>query len=184
MSIPANPSMGDTLDTYYAYIVAQYQRINPSRQLLGMVNAQDWPQAELVDGGLYCLYLSSVPVPEQSTRAQTYYEHYMQWAWVFIGNDLQANQVGLNRSDRYRDDLAVIEELRQVHFPGFCPKQQLVVDGTTGNVTYVPYVPDETITWGEPRLGTKLAMAQSGISYGTAPLEVYSWSSVNPLVNA
>lgn len=181
--VPANPVLADSLDTYYQYVAGQYAKINPARQLLGMVNAQDWPQAELVDGALYCLYLNSVEIPEQGTRAQQYFEHYLQWAWVFLGNDLQSTQVGLNRGSRYRSDLAVIEELRQAHFPGFCPKQQTTFDPVAGTPTVTAYSPVETITWSTPKLGTKLAMAQSGISYGTAPLEVYAWSTVNPIVN-
>jgi hypothetical protein len=182
-TVPANPVMVDVLDTFYTFIVAKYQLLNPARKLLGLINAQDWPQVELVDGGLYLLYLTSVAIEEDSTLSQTYYEHYLQWAWIFLGNDLQSNQVGFNRSSRYRDNFAVVEELRQVHFPGWCPKQQLACDETSGTITPTPYDPVEMIHWSKPRLGTKLAMAQSGVSYGTAPFEVYAWSTLNPAVN-
>jgi hypothetical protein len=188
MSVPANPQFIDCIDTFYNYVATNLDALTIASSvkvtLQGVANAQDWPQNEIVDGGLYLLYLSSVPVEEEGTRAQTYFEHYMQWAWVFLGNDLTSKQVGANRGSRHRDDLAVVEALRQAHFPGFCPKQFSTVDPTTGAVTFTPYSPEEMIHWAMPRLGTKLAASQSGVLYGTAALEVYGWSTVSPLVNA
>ena len=175
--------MNDVLDSYYAYISDAYTTLNPSRILAGMVNAQDWPQVEIQEGALYLLYLTSVEVPEMGSRSQAYFEHYLQWSWVYLGTDIQAGQVGANRSDRFRSSMAIVEELRQVSFPGFCPKQQIAIDPVTGTPTFTPYNPVEMLHWSTPRLGTKLANAQSGISYSTAPFEVYGWSSVNPLVN-
>lgn len=183
-TVPSNPTLIDALDTYYSFIYAQYQLLNSSRQLCGIVNAQDWPQAELVDGGLYLLYLSSAPVPEMSTKTQTYFEHFVQWAWTLIGDDLQSDQVGLNRGDRYRTSLAIEEELRQVHFPGFCAKQFSQVDAASGTVAFTQYAPIEMIHWSAPKLGVRMANAQSGLLYGTAPVEVYGFSTVNPLLNA
>lgn len=186
-SVPANPAMIDVLDTFYLFVATNLAKLTiPSSVAItcqGVVNAQDWPQTEIVEGGLYLLYLTSVPIEENGTRAQTYYEHYVQWAWVFLGTDLASNQVGANRGDRYRNDLAVVEALRQAHFPGFCPKQFSACDAS-GNVTFSAYSPEEMIHWSKPRLGTKMANAQSGVLYGTAPLEVYGWSTVNPLMNA
>jgi len=184
-TVPANPVMIDSLDSYYNYVAAKINALDPDAfdLLQGLSNAQDWPQTELVDGGLYLLYLSSMPIEEESTQSQTYYEHFLQWSWAFLGDDIQPNQVAANRGSRYRSDLAVVELLRQAHFPGFSPKLQAVCDPVTGAVTFVPYSPVEMIKWSKPRLGTKLAIAQSGISYGTAPVEVYAWSTVNPLVN-
>jgi hypothetical protein len=187
-TVPTNPVMIDVLDTFYSYISTNLATLNPQLtnldfQMCGIVNAQDWPQTELVDGGLYLLYLSSVPIPEQSTRAQTYFEHYVQWAWVFLGTDIAADQVSMNRGDRYRNDMVIVEALRQAHFPGYCQKQFSQCDSTTGAVTFTSYSPVEMIHWGMPRLGTKMANAQSGILYGTAPLEVYGFSTVNPLLN-
>lgn len=182
-TVPVNPVMIDVLDSFYGYIVTQMQKLNPARQFKGIVNAQDWPQAEITEESLYLLYLTSVPLQENSTRAQTYYEHFVQWAWIIIGNDLQGTQVGLNRGNRYRDSMAIEEELRQVHFPGFAPKQFVTVDLSTGVVTYTPYSPVEMIHWSEPKLGVKMANTQSGLLYGTSPLQVYGWSGVNPLLN-
>jgi hypothetical protein len=182
-TVPANPTFVDVLDTFYAKIAANIALLNPARVLCGMVNAQDWPQIELVDGGVYLLYLTSVELPAQSTKSQTYFEHYMQWSWTFLGDDLQATQVGMNRGDRYRNNMAVVEELRQAHFPGFCAKQFSRCDPDTGVVTFTPYSPSEMISWSMPKLGTKMANAQSGILYGTAPVEVYGYSTVNPAMN-
>jgi hypothetical protein len=186
-SVPANPVINDVLDTFYFYIAANIAKLTPVTTvpitLQGMVNAADWPQIELVDGGLYLLYLTSVEMPEQSTKSQTYFEHYLQWAWTFLGSDLASNQVGANRGDRGRNNLALVEMLRQAHFPGFCPKQFSRCDPDTGVVTFTAYTPVEMISWGMPRLGTKMANAQSGVLYGTAPLEVYGFSTVNPLLD-
>jgi hypothetical protein len=183
MTVPANPSFGDVLDTYYVYIAGQLGKLNPARKPCGMVNAQDWPQVEIVDGGLYLLYLTSVELLSQGTKSQTYFEHYVQWAWMFLGNDLSASQIGMNRGDRYRSNLAVVEELRQAHFPGYCPKQFSQCDVHTGVVTLTPYSPVEMISWGMPKLGTRMDNAKSGVLYGTASLEVYGYSTVNPLMN-
>jgi hypothetical protein len=186
-SVPANPVMIDVIDTFYSQIAANIAKLSPATTqaitLQGICNSADWPQIELVDGGLYLLYLTSVELPEQSTRSQTYFEHYLQWAWVFLGTDLAANQVGANRGDRYRNNMAMVEMLRQAHFPGFCPKQFSQLNQETGEVTFTAYTPVEMISWGMPRLGTKMANAQSGVLYGTAPLEVYGFSTVNPLMN-
>jgi len=188
VTTPANPAMIDVIDTFYAYIANNLGKLTIPTSvpvtMQGVANAQDWPQTEIVDGGLYLIYLSSVPVQEEGTRAETYFEHYVQWAWVFLGNDLTQAQVGANRGSRHRDNLAVIEALRQAHFPGFCIKQFSAADPNTGNVTFGNYAPVEMIHWSMPRLGTKLAAAQSGVLYGTAPLEIYGWSTVNALVNA
>lgn len=188
MSSPANPAMIDVLDTFYLYVTTNLAKFNlgsltPPVSLQGIVNAQDWPQREIVDGGLYLLYLQSVAVEEDSTRSQTYFEHFMQWAWVVIGTDLSSNQVGFNRGNRYRADMAIEEALRQSHFPKFCPKRFLSADGVSGVVTSTLYSPVEMIHWSMPRFGIKLNNPQSGVAYGAAPVEVYGWSTVSTLVN-
>jgi len=187
MSVPVYPSFVDVTDTFYNYVsqklAAQTIPTSVPVKMMGLINAADWPQAEVVEGGIYLLYLTSVPIEEDGSRAQTYYEHYMQWAWLFLGNDLTSGQVGRIRGSRHRDDMAVVEAMRQAHFPGFCSKQFSTCDPGTGVVTFAPYNPQEMIHWSFPRLGTKIASAQSGVLYGTAPLEVYAWSTVNPVVN-
>lgn len=188
-SQPAVPKFVDVWDTFYEYVSSNIATLLPQAvtsvalSLQGIANAQDWPQDEIVDGGLYLLYLTSVPIEEDGTRAQTCFEHYFQWTWILMGSDLAANQVGANRGDRYRNNAAVVEMLRQAHFPGYCAKRFSSLNPVTGAVTFTNYNPEETIRWSMPRFGSKLATGQSGLIYGTAPLEVYAWSAVNPLVN-
>ena len=187
MSVPTNPSFVDVLDTFYAKIADNLGKLTiPTSipvKLKGWVNAQDWPQIEIVDGGLYLLYIQSVDIVEDGTRAATYYEHFLQWAWVFLGGDLASNAVGMNRASRHRDDMAVVEALRQAHFPGFCTKQFSSCDPASGTVTFTDYSPVEMIHWSMPKLGTKIPLEQNGVLYGAAPVEVFGWSMVNPLMD-
>jgi len=181
-TIPANPVLIDALDAFYSFVAANMAKLNPDQKMLGMIAAQDWPQLELdTNGGLNLLYLSSVPIG--GTQSQNYYQHFVQWVWVLMGDDISKTQVGLNRGSRYRSHFAIAELLRQAHFPGFCPKQFSTVDSTTGDVTFTTYDPIETITWSMPKIVTRNDNPQSGLLYGTASLRVSSYSDVNPVVN-
>ena len=184
MPVPATPVMIDCIDTYYAYIVAQAAQLNPAQAFTGVLAAQDWPQTEAnVTGGLGLLYLGGTPDVRRSTQSQQFIEHSLQWVWILMGADIAANEVAANRGSRYLMDMGIRELLRQAHFPGFCPKQFLTLNNSTGAVSFTTYSPIETITWSNPKMRVAPDNGKSGILYGSATVQLFGWSDVNPLVN-
>lgn len=184
MTTPAKPALIDSIDTFYKWVFDKMAILDSTQRFRGIVQAQDWPNVTIdPDGGLYLVVLASNPIPEESRPYQTYYEHFVQWNWIWMGTDIQANQVAANRGDRYRKQAGSFEKLRQCHFPGFAPK--LAIEGydpVTGSGTFTPYSPVEMVKWTPPKLQTRV-QDQAGILYGVATLQISAYSTVNPTMN-
>lgn len=173
----------DSIDTYYAWVAQQMQTANPARvpSLLGCVLASDWPQLEIVDGGIYLLYVNSIP--NGGTKAFPLYTHFLQWVWLLLGDDITANQQAANRGDRYRNHAAIQEDLRQANFPGFAQKVSIAIDPANGAATFIQSNPEEMIRWSELKMPTKYNL-KAGSIYGTASVEVYGYDAVLSAVNS
>lgn len=184
MSPAFTPAIVDSIDSFYKSVRDAMTALAPSQVFHGIIEAQDWPNIQIdPNGGLYLLVIASNPVPEFSRPYQTYFEHFVQWNWVWMGQDLVAGQVAPNRGDRYRNQMATFELLRQAHFPGFTPKLAITgYDPTTGSGTFTPYSPVEMVKWTAPKLQMR-EQSQAGIVYGVATLQISAYSTVNPIVN-
>ncbi len=159
------------------------QTVNPVRvaSLKGIALAQDWPQLQIVDGALYLLYLTSVPIG--GTKSFPLYKHFMQWVWLLLGTDIQANQQAANRGDRYRTHLAIQEDLKQVSYPGFAWKMVATEDPDTGVVTFTQTNPMELVQWSDLKMPTKFNI-KAGAIYGTAAVEIQGYDATLPTTDA
>jgi hypothetical protein len=167
--------MISTIDSFYMYVASQMAKINASQVMGGCLDAQDWPQTPPIEGAFYLLYMNAVPVG--GTQAQQEYEYICQWTWLLIGADVAANQQSANRGDRYRTNLAMMENLRQAHFPGYCPKQDYVASAS-GAITATPKAPVETLYWSKPTFRKQHDANQSGVLYGVATVRVGAWEAI------
>jgi len=197
------------LDTYYSFIKSQMSLLGATitvsingqptpiaQPFGGVVNAADWPQQPLVnpvtpEGTLFLLVINAVEVPsrEVSTESQTLYQFQCQWVWVLLGSDIQNGQQGMNRGDRYRTNLQIIDNLNQSHFPGFTQQKDYAVD-SEGNVTSqfstTPYPanPIEIVRWSNLRFMPKSENQKTGLVYGAAQVDIFGYSNIAPALNA
>ena len=174
-----------SIDSYYAFVVKQMAQVNSSRvaSMLGMAESQDWPQLEIVDGGIYLLHVGSTPMQSrQSTEMFTLFEHAVQWVWILLGSDIQAADQAANRGDRYRSSLAIFEDLHHASYPGFCCKGEVTVDAQ-GNVSMPITNPLEMVRWTGLRL-RKTQKIESGALYGVVATEIIGYEQMTPAVDA
>ena len=185
------------VDTYFAYVVQQMATLKATVSINGnlvpqpfggVVNARDWPQSPVVEGALYLLVLTQNPNNKgMPSQAQMGYEYFCQWVWLLLGTDIQASQLVQNRADRFRQEMQIVENLRQASYPGWTRKMDVSVD-TNGNLSFVPsssVVPVnalEMITWTNLRFMPKPDNEKSGVSYGAAAVEIHGYSDVSALV--
>ena len=183
------------VDTYYTYVVQQMAMLKAAvfingsqipQPFGGVVNARDWPQSPVAEGALYLLVLTENPL-RQASRTQMGYEYFCQWVWLLMGTDIQLGQIVQSRSDRYRQEMQLMENLRNASYPGWARKQDYSVS-TNGVVTSVlssstiPVNPLEMVTWSNLRFMPRADNEKSGVAYGAAAVEVCGYHDVSPLV--
>jgi hypothetical protein len=176
----------EAIDTYYDYVARQMATAATSQAMCGYIAAQDWPLTAPVEGGLYLLYLTSVPVA--GGESQILYQHQLQWVWLLIGTDIKINQVAENRGDRYRTNIMIMQNLRQANYPSFCPKKTFTVNSQTGVITGVGFGQQpgiggaDSVWWSKLRFMPKQDNDRSGLIYGAAALQLYAYDDVLPSV--
>ena len=175
--------MIEVLDTYYNQVVNQMAVVSPTQAFGGYIDAQDWPQTPLVDSSLILVFLSAVPVSRNPEEAEILYQYQCQWVWTVMGTDIQAGQVGSNRGDRFRTNFIIIQNLRQANYPSFCAKKSYSVNETTGVVTGTSFTSPsiggaDSIWWSKLRFMPKSINQSSGLVYGAAKVDLYSYDSV------
>lgn len=148
------------------------QTINPARQLLGVMSAQDWPPKQVKFEAFYMLVLGQSPAPRSAwSPSVPIVGHEIQFVWLITGSDVQAGQVGRNRGDRYRTDMTMKEELEKALYPGFTEKLSWSVSGqsiTNLQLTSVSESPKEFIRWRTPPVFVTKVDKASGVIYGSA----------------
>jgi hypothetical protein len=183
------------IDSYFSYVRGQLKILDAQVSVNGkkipqpvgtVVQARDWPLTPPIEGALYLLVQSIVPV-EGGTQSQIHYQFVCQWTWLLIGQDIPANGRMENRGDRHRASLQIMTNLRQANFPCYCQKFQYTVDEATGELIVVPaqsVYPEsnvEMVRWDFPRFISQ-PDEPSGLSYGVAAVNLYGWDDVNALV--
>ena len=159
------------IDSFYMAVEAALVANNPQRQVLGLLEAQDWPPQEVAFEAFYCLVLGATPLGRQAYSATSpIYVHHLQWVWMIMGTDVQAGIRGRNRGDRYRTNHIMEQELLVGLFPYFAPKLSWTVD-VNGNLTGTPYAVPDTILWTPPSFVTRVDKA-SGLTYGSAAVSL------------
>jgi hypothetical protein len=173
----------DSIDTYYSWVLQQMQTVDSSLvpSFKGNALASDWPQEQINDGDIWLLYLTTVPIG--GTKAAPLYNHFLQWTWMLLGNDIQAQNIEANRGSRYRDHLAIQEALRQANYPGFAQKASVTVNMQTGAGTFAQSNPEEMIRWTELKMPSKLPTGK-GVLYGVAAVEVQAYDVIPANIDA
>lgn len=188
--------MIETLDTFVMFVKAQLVAVSATVTINGVtgpqrvgevLEARDWPLTAPAQGAIYLLFQAANPLNQVGTQAQNLYEYHCQWVWLLTGQDLQANQQGANRGDRYRTNLQIMANLRNAHYPGYCPKKSYTAD-SQGNLTVVPVQSTypksnvETIVWTKPKFMPRATNDKSGTLYNAAAVSVISYEDVNPSI--
>lgn len=188
------------VDSYFSWITAQLVTLQAkvwingalvNQPIGGVANARDWPNTPSDEGALYLLFLQASPSEREDpivSQSQMAYDYYCQWVWTLIGTDIAAGQQAQNRSDRYRANFQIINNLRQANYPGFCQKRDYSADATTGVVTSVPsasVIPVssiEMVMWTPLKFMPRSDNAKSGLVYGAAAVELHAYDDVSALV--
>lgn len=165
------------IDSYYKYIKNNVLSLNPSRKCLGFMDAQDWPNEQIVLEALYLLIVGpGTPIGKQGySPSSPILTYVLQWVWAIVGSDLQGNVKGRNRGERVRTDMAIREELRQAHIPGFTEKKFITEDLSVDPpvVKFNSYSPPDYIRW-TPVEYKKNSDKDSGVIYGSASVNLTS----------
>lgn len=164
----------DAIDSYLQYVKARLLLIPTVqaaitagvKRIAGYMDAQDWPNKNVIFDTFYLLDLGDVPVGRTFYSAQTpVLFRQVQWVWVNKGTDLTQGVRQANRGDRFRTMEIMKGELLNASFPGFCLKQTWAL--VNGTWTGTPSPTNEQILWKPIEFHTKPDKA-SGIIYGTA----------------
>lgn len=167
--------MIDAVDSYWRHAVERMQTINPSRQMLGVMDAQDWPPKEVRFESFYLLVLGEPPLGRSfASAAIPVVSHELQWVWMILGTDLTRGKVGRGRGDRYRTDMEMKSELLNANFPMFAEKKEWSISGGSAaaiQLTGTPVTPSESIWW-SPLVFTRRTDQESGSIYGAASVSL------------
>jgi hypothetical protein len=169
------------IDSHYLAVKARIQTMNPNRQVIGVMDAQDWPPQQVTMEAFYCLVLGEVPIGKQGWSATVPIKiHTVQWTWLIAGLDVQKGIQTRSRSSRYRTNYDMEKELEYGMYPGFTQKLIITQDPNNfSNLLTAPTDPVEYITW-TPLSIVKKSDKVSGLLYGTATTKITNMSDTIP----
>jgi hypothetical protein len=179
------------IDSYASYVAARFQALNAQvtingttgpQQFGGVVTAQDWPQAPVIEGAAYLIVQKILP--RGNSKVQRQYLFLCQWTWLLIGTDIAANQQALNRGDRYRTDMQIMQNLKEANFPGWCQKIDYsvsgvgVVSGTPSAFAGPPPSTEEWVFWDDLEFAPRQDNMKSGLLYNAAGVTLMGWEDM------
>lgn len=163
------------VDSHFRWVLGRMATINPTRQVFGIMNSQDWPPQQIRFESFYLLSLGEEPVGKSfDSAAVPVLSHTLQWLWMIQGTDLQTGVVGRNRGDRYRTDGQMRSELLKALYPRSCQKQEWTTTGTSLNnlaLVGTPLSPPEYVWWGAPDFH-RTVNKENGFVYGYAAINL------------
>jgi hypothetical protein len=159
----------DAVDSHYQHVKARIKAENPTRQVLGLLEAQDWPPKTIKTQAFYLLTLKNES-QEQGTKANAIRVHFLQWVWIIEGTDLQQGVRAANRGDRFRINEQMKGELAAAMFPRFTVKQSWQLNAN-GVWVGTPKDPPEVTRWSKLQLMQRTDRA-SGLVYGIGSVNV------------
>jgi hypothetical protein len=150
--------------------------LNPTRKVIGVMSAMDWPPKNVELEAFYLLVLGDVPLGKQAYSAAIPVKvHTVQWTWMIVGTDIQTGVQLRGRGDRYRTHFTMKGELENGAYPGFAQKQNVVL-GSTGNLVPIPADPSEPIMWSPVSFGPDRNDKNSGVLYGIGTIRITDMS--------
>ncbi|MDE2438944.1 MAG: hypothetical protein KGN01_06185 [Patescibacteria group bacterium] len=161
------------LDTIWYVFSTAMQTINPTRQLMGYMAAQDWPPKTIAFDSFYLLTLGDTPIGKESWSAQTsFYMMTCQFQWINKGTEASTynNVLGRNRGDRVRTNYQMRQELLQALYPGFATKEQIAF--ANGGLTITPL--PESIWWTGMPTFVPREDRESGLMFTVATVKIGS----------
>lgn len=173
------PAMIESIDSYFMMIRSRIATLNPTREVIGVLDAGEWPPENITPHAFYLLLLGSVEVRGGSTPSVPVYVHTLQWQWFVQGSDLTAGVRGKNRGDRYRIIMQMRNEIRIANFPRFTEKL-IYSPAADGQLTSQSLTPPEQVWWKMPTF-YKRSDKESGSVYEVASIEI---TDMTPLITA
>ena len=170
--------MLDAVDSYFQYVAERMATINPDRQMVGVVDAMDWPpkNVDLILSGFYLMTLGQRPLTSKSfwSAAIPVVSHTLQWTWIIAGSDLTSGRVGRSRGDRYRTNMTMREELLKATYPWWTEKKEWSVVGNTPSglaLDSESLSPVEFVWWTPPTFLNRMDR-EAGVIYGAATVQL------------
>lgn len=165
----------DAVDSYFQFVKARILEMNPTRKVVAVQEAMDWPPKNVDLESFYLLILNDAPIGKDFDSASIpTLSIQMQWVWAIVGADLQSPSIGRNRGNKYRVNQTMKGELLYGGFPRYCEKLTYSVDGG-GTLVSASLVPQEFIWWGPLRFNQRNDRA-SGTIYGTGSVSLVNMS--------
>jgi hypothetical protein len=171
--------MIEAIDTHYVAVKKRILQLNPDRQILGVMDAQDWPEQKVVNEALYLVTLGESPLGKSADSAAIpVVVHTVQWTWMIFGTDVQAGINLRSRGDKYRKHYQIIKELEYGLFPRYTQKCSVAPNADGTDLVATPLTdPIEYILWNSPTI-TKRIDKPSGLLYGIASVRITNMSDV------
>ena len=165
-------TFGDAVDSHYQWVKARILANNPQRLVMGLLNAQDWPNKDIKTEAFYLLVLPEAAGPNESSTASIQrLSHNVQWVWMIAGTDIPASGARkANRGDRYRTQVSMKNELINGLFPYYCEKKSWSLDAN-GRWIGQSLDPAEAISWTRAQFHDRQDKP-SGAVYGSAAVSI------------
>jgi hypothetical protein len=165
-----------SLDSYWTTIVNRMATVDSTQRFGGFIDSRDWPMTAPIEGALYLLFLQAVPVG--GTESQIFYQYICQWSWLLIGENISATEQESNRGNRRRENMKIIDNLRQANYPSWCEKKSYTANTQTGVISSASVRDGESLWWSRLRFIPRADNDKSGLIYGVATFQLYSYDDV------
>jgi hypothetical protein len=155
---------------------------NPSRKVIGVIDAMDWPPKNVVLEAFYLLLLGARGLSTKSmwSSANPTYVHTLQWTWIIAGSDLTKGTIGRSRGDRYRKNMVMRDELVVATQTAWWTEKlnwTLVGNTPSGVALKSTSTDPKEFIWWTPFTFLNRMDREAGLVYGAATVQVTDMES-------
>lgn len=164
--------MIDALDSFEEHFRRRVVTAFPTRKVMGIMDAQDWPPETVELEAFYILSLGDSPVAEAQSAAMPVYVETVQISWIVVGADINSSMRGRNRGNRYRANKQIKKELLYGLFPYFTEKKKFTLNPSSGVIESASLEPEEFVIWSKAQFSPAEPAKDSGVIYGIATVYI------------
>ena len=174
--------MIDAIDSYFQNMEKGLALANPSRKVVGIMDAMDWPPKNVQLEAFYLLILGARGISSKGfwSSANPTYVHTVQWTWIIAGSDLTQGTIGRSRGDRYRTNMIMRDELvTATQAAWWTEKLSWSVQGNTptGLALQSQELSPSEFIWWSPLTFLNRQDKESGVIYGAATVQITDMES-------